>query len=49
MQVQWNIGAVLEQGGQVVAYTSHVLTPAEKAYNVIQQECLGIVYALKQS
>ena len=42
------IGAVLEQGGQVVAYASRVLTPPEKSYSVIQQECLAIVYALKQ-
>ena len=42
------IGAVLEQGGQVVTYTSSVLTPPEKSYSVIQQECLAIVYALKQ-
>ena len=42
------IGAVLEQGGQVVAYSSHVLTPPEKSYSVIQQEWLVIVYALKQ-
>ena len=42
------IGAVLEQDGRVVAYASHVLTKAEKSYSVIQQECLAIVYALKQ-
>ena len=42
------IGTVLEQGGQVVAYASRVLTPPEKSYSVIQQECLAIVYALKQ-
>ena len=42
------IGAVLEQGGQVVAYASRVLTKAERSYSVIQQECLAIVYALKQ-
>ena len=42
------IGAVLEQGGQVVAYTSRVLTIAEKLYSVIQQECVATVYALKQ-
>ena len=42
------IGAVLKQVGQVVAYASCVLTPSEKSYSVIQQECLAIVYALKQ-
>ena len=42
------IGAVLEQDGKVVAYASRVLTKAEKSYSVIQQECLAIVYALKQ-
>ena len=43
------IGAVLEQGGQVVAYANYVLTPPEKSYSIIQQEWLAIVYALKQS
>ena len=42
------IGAVLEQDGKVVAYASRVLTKAEKSYSVIQQECLAIVYTLKQ-
>ena len=42
------IGAVLQQGGQLVAYASRVLTPPENSYSVIQQECLAIVYALKQ-
>ena len=42
------IGAVLEQGSQLVAYASRVLTPPEKSYSVIQQECPAIVYALKQ-
>ena len=39
---------MLEQGGQVGAYASCVLTPPQKSYSVIQQECLAIVYALKQ-
>ena len=42
------IGAVLEQSGHVVAYTSRVLSAAEKNYSVIQRECLSFVYALKQ-
>ena len=29
------IGAVLEQAGQVVAYASRVLTPPEKSYTVL--------------
>ena len=42
------LGAVLEQGGKVVAYAGRTLTQAERNYNVIQRECLAIVYALKQ-
>ena len=42
------IGATLEQGGQVVAYASWVLTKAERSYSVTQQECLAILYGLKQ-
>ena len=42
------LGAVLEQGGYVIAYASRSLTRAERQYSVIQRECLAIVYALKQ-
>ena len=42
------LGAVLEQGGKVVAYASRTLTQAERNYSVIQRECLAIIYALKQ-
>ena len=42
------LGAILEQGGKVVAYASRTLTQAEQNYSVIQRECLVIVFALKQ-
>ena len=42
------LGAVLEQHGHVIAYTSKSLTSAERNYSVIQRECLAIVFALKQ-
>ena len=42
------IGAVLEQGGHVVAYASHTLTKSERQYSVIQRECLAAVYGMKQ-
>ena len=42
------VGAILEQGGHVVAYASRALTKAERQYSVIQRECLAAVYAMKQ-
>ena len=44
----YGIGAVLEQDGHVVAYISRALSKAEQQYSVIQKECLGAVYAMKQ-
>ena len=42
------LGAVLEQDGHVIAYTSRSLTAPECQYSVIQRECLAVVHALKQ-
>ena len=42
------VGAVLEQGGHVIAYASRALNQAEQQYSVIQKECLAIIFALKQ-
>ena len=42
------LGAVLEQGDQVIAYASRALTKPERHYSVIQCECLAIVFAMKQ-
>ena len=42
------IGAVLEQSSHVIVYVSRALTKSEQNYNMIQRECLALVYALKQ-
>ena len=42
------LGAVLEQDGHVFAYASRSLTTPEQQHSVIQNECLAVVYALKQ-
>ena len=42
------LGAVLEQGGHVIAYASRVLTKAKANYSVIQRECLAVVYGIRQ-
>jgi hypothetical protein len=41
-------GAVLIQEDQPVAYTSRKFSPAEVNYTTTEQECLGIVTALKE-
>jgi len=40
------LGAILEQGGRVLAYTSRALTPSEKDNSTNQKECLALVYVL---
>eukprot|EP00731_Ephydatia_muelleri_P034213 Em0051g5a len=42
------LGAVLEQGGHVIAYASRVLTKAEANYSAIQRECFAVVYGIRQ-
>ena len=42
------LGAVLEQGGYVIAYASQTLTKSESNYSVIQRECLAAVFGMKQ-
>ena len=42
------LGAVLEQDGHPIANASRSLTKSERNYNVIQRECLAIVFSWKQ-
>ena len=42
------LGAELEQGGRVIAYASRTLTKSESNYSVIQQECLAVIFGMKQ-
>ena len=42
------LGVILEQGGHVIAYASRTLSEAERNYSVIQQECLAVLYGVKQ-
>ena len=42
------LGAVLEQGGHVIACASRTLTKSESNYSVIQRECLAAVFGMKQ-
>ena len=42
------LGAVLEQGGHVIAYASRALTKSESNYSAIQKECLAVVFGMKQ-
>jgi len=39
---------VLEQSGNIVAYTSRALSTLEQNYSVIQKEGLAVVHVLKQ-
>ena len=41
------IGAVLLQGGRVIAYESKAMSPAERNYSAGDQELLAVVHALK--
>ena len=42
------VGAVLEQGGHVIAYASQTLIKSESNYSVIQKENLAAVLGMKQ-
>jgi hypothetical protein len=42
-----SVGALLTQGGHVVAYESRKLTPAEQRYTTTEQELLAVVHAMR--
>jgi len=42
------LGAILEQNNHGIAYTSCSLTLSERNCSVVQQECLSILFGLKQ-
>ena len=42
------MGALLEQDGKVVAYSTCVLSSVKGHYSVIQRECLAVTYEVQQ-
>ncbi len=42
----YGLGAVLKQGGKIVAYESRSMTPADRNYGVGEQELLAVIHAL---
>ena len=42
----YGLGAVLKQGGKIVAYESRSMTPAERNHGVGEQELLAVIHAL---